>query len=129
MPRDYKVSLDDILEAVHRIMIYTSGMERAQFEGDLKTVDAVVRNHEIIGEAAKNIPPEVWRDQDQPPIALALAAVLVLTIAMLAGGTKPERPLMSFRVIDTTQVQRTAAFLVHPVFGCLPGRFLYGRLT
>lgn len=59
MPRDYKVSLDDILEAVHRIVIYTSGMERAQFEGDLKTVDAVVRNHEIIGEAAKNIPPEV----------------------------------------------------------------------
>ncbi len=59
MPRDYKVSLDDILEAVRRIVIYTSGMERAQFQGDLKTVDAVVRNLEIIGEAAKNIPPEV----------------------------------------------------------------------
>ncbi len=59
MPRDYRVSLDDILEAVGRILIYTSGMERAQFQGDLKTVDAVVRNLEIIGEAAKNIPPEV----------------------------------------------------------------------
>ncbi len=57
MPRDYKVSLVDILEAVRRIVIYTSGMEQAQFQGDLKTVDAVVRNLEIIGEAAKNIPP------------------------------------------------------------------------
>jgi uncharacterized protein with HEPN domain len=59
MPRDYKVSLDDILEAVRRIEIYTSGMERDQFQSDLKTVDAVVRNLEIIGEATKNVPPEV----------------------------------------------------------------------
>jgi len=59
MQRDYRVSLDDILEAVGRILLYTSGMERAQFQGDLKAVDAVARNLEIIGEAAKNIPPEV----------------------------------------------------------------------
>ena len=36
---------------------------------------------------------------------------------------------MSFQVIATTQVQRTAASLVNPVFGCLPGGFLYGNLT
>jgi uncharacterized protein with HEPN domain len=59
MPRDYRVSLDDILEAVERIEAYTAGMEKEQFQADSKTVDAVVRNLEIIGEAAKNIPPQI----------------------------------------------------------------------
>jgi uncharacterized protein with HEPN domain len=59
MPRDYKISLDDILEAVDRIETYTAGMDEAQFQADRKTVDAVICNLEIIGEAAKNIPPEV----------------------------------------------------------------------
>ena len=59
MPRDYKISLDDILEAVDRIETYTAGMDKAQFHADRKTIDAVIRNLEIIGEAVKNIPPEV----------------------------------------------------------------------
>ncbi len=59
MPRDYKISLDDILEAVERIETYTAGMDRAQFQADRKTVDAVIRNLEVIGEAVKNIPPDV----------------------------------------------------------------------
>ncbi len=59
MPRDYKISLDDILEAVNRIEDYTAGMDKFQFQADRKTIDAVVRNLEIIGEAAKNIPPDV----------------------------------------------------------------------
>jgi len=67
--------------------------------------------------------------QGHPPITLAIAAVLEITMTMWAGGTKPERPLMSFRVTGTTQVQRTAAPLVNLVFGCLPGGFLYGNLT
>ena len=50
-------------------------------------------------------------------------------MAMWAGGTKPERPLMSFKVIETTQVQRTADSLVNPVFGVYPGGFLYGNFT
>ncbi|MGP0062833.1 MAG: DUF86 domain-containing protein [Isosphaeraceae bacterium] len=59
MPRDYKTSLDDILEAVDRIETYTAGMDKAQFQADRKTIDAVIRNLEIIGEAVKNVPPEV----------------------------------------------------------------------
>jgi uncharacterized protein with HEPN domain len=59
MPRDYKVSLDDVLEAIERIAAYTAGMDQDQFRTDSKTVDAVVRNLEIIGEAVKNIPPEI----------------------------------------------------------------------
>ena len=39
-------------------------MDFDNFQSDRKTVDAVVRNLEIIGEAAKNI-PDVIKDDDQ----------------------------------------------------------------
>ncbi len=59
MPRDYKIYLDDILEAISRIYLYTKDLTLIQFSEDLKTLDAVVRNLEIIGEAAKKIPEEI----------------------------------------------------------------------
>lgn len=59
MPRDYKVYLDDILEAVAKICDYTSGLNLEGLKNDSKTLDAVVRNLEIIGEAAKNVPQDV----------------------------------------------------------------------
>ena len=39
--------------------MYTSGYTRQQFEADPRTVDAVIRNFIVMGEAAKNIPAEV----------------------------------------------------------------------
>ncbi len=53
--RGFIESLSDILEAVKRIRIYTSGMDYETFMDDMKTRDAVVRNLEIIGEASKNV--------------------------------------------------------------------------
>ena len=52
MHRDPRLYLDDILEAVHKIRDYTAGMDFAEFSKDTKTQDAVIRNLEIIGEAA-----------------------------------------------------------------------------
>ena len=49
--RDY---IEDIRTAIARIERYTAHMLREQFEEDEKTQDAVIRNLEIIGEAAKN---------------------------------------------------------------------------
>jgi uncharacterized protein with HEPN domain len=43
-------------------MRYVEGMNRAAFEADEKTFDAVIRNIEIIGEAAKSL-PEVTRSR------------------------------------------------------------------
>ncbi|MGB8217482.1 MAG: DUF86 domain-containing protein [Candidatus Methanoperedens sp.] len=62
--------LTDILEAIRRIGIYTKGTDYEHFLDDIKTQDAVVRNLEIIGEAAKNIsddfkekhPLILWKD-------------------------------------------------------------------
>jgi uncharacterized protein with HEPN domain len=59
MSRDYKVYLEDTLEAVQKIQKYTEGFSIDTFSRDSKTLDAVVRNLEIIGEAAKRIPDEI----------------------------------------------------------------------
>ena len=59
MPRDAKLYLDDIVEACSRIQEYVAGLDFEQFEGDRKTADAVVRNLEVIGEAAGGLPEEV----------------------------------------------------------------------
>jgi uncharacterized protein with HEPN domain len=59
MPRDSDVYLEDILTSIGRIRDYTVGLTREAFGQDQKTIDAVVRNLEIIGEAVKSIPDEV----------------------------------------------------------------------
>lgn len=57
--RDVQWYLADMLEAVRKIERYTAGLSFQQFEADDMVVDAVVRNLEIIGEAAKRIPVEL----------------------------------------------------------------------
>jgi uncharacterized protein with HEPN domain len=59
MPRDYKVYLDDIREAISRIRLFTERMSFREFETDIKTTDAVVRNLLTIGEAVKSVPEEI----------------------------------------------------------------------
>ena len=51
MPRDYRLFLEDVRDAAAWIRRYVEGMDRDAFEQDRKTVDAVVRNLEVIGEA------------------------------------------------------------------------------
>ncbi len=48
----------DIVEAIGRFKVYTRGYTYSKFLSDSKTQDAIVRNLEIIGEAAKNISGE-----------------------------------------------------------------------
>jgi len=54
--RDYKLYLDDILQAIKKIEKYTKDISVKKLKEDTLIVDAVVRNLEIIGEAVKNIP-------------------------------------------------------------------------
>lgn len=70
MPRDYRVFMDDILEATGKVLEYTKGLSNTQFFADRKTIEAVVWNLQVIGEAVKNVPAEIrtqypdlpWRD-------------------------------------------------------------------
>lgn len=61
MPRDYRVYLDDIIEAAAKIRKYTKGLTLKKLAKDTKTLDAVIRNLLVIGEAAKNIPEDIRR--------------------------------------------------------------------
>ena len=57
--RTYIHYLEDILLSIQRIQEYISDLNFAKFKSDFKTVDAVIRNFEIIGEASKNIPEKI----------------------------------------------------------------------
>ena len=59
MPIDPRLYLDDILEAIERIREYLVDYEFDQFKLDRKTQDAVLRNLEVIGEAAGRLPETV----------------------------------------------------------------------
>jgi len=63
--RDWKLYIDDILESIGFVEMYLEGMDLADFGSDRKTIDAVVRNFEIIGEASKYIPVEVKERHSQ----------------------------------------------------------------
>jgi len=67
MKKDYRVYIDDILEALGKIERYTRGLSFEVFSQDSKTVDAVIRNFEIIGEATKRISKEVREKYPEVP--------------------------------------------------------------
>jgi uncharacterized protein with HEPN domain len=54
--RDYRLYLDDILEAIKKIDKYSNGLTLRSLKKKSLVVDGIARNLEIIGEAAKNIP-------------------------------------------------------------------------
>jgi uncharacterized protein with HEPN domain len=58
--RDPKLLIEDILDSAHKILDYTNSLTLDDFISDSKTVDAVARNFEIIGEAASRL-PETYR--------------------------------------------------------------------
>ena len=66
-PRSWRLRIDDILAAVDAILQYTGGMDRTTFAGDRRTVDAVVRNLIVIGEAAAHVPDDVVAAHPQIP--------------------------------------------------------------
>ena len=58
-PRAWRERIEDILAAVYRILEYTAELDEREFTSDPRTIDAVVRNLEVIGEAARHVPDRV----------------------------------------------------------------------
>lgn len=54
-PREWRLRVEDVLEAIARIERYIEGLTFEQFQADQKTVDAVIRNLEVIGEAVRHL--------------------------------------------------------------------------
>jgi len=66
MKKDPRVYLAQILERIERIKEYTANGKEAFF-ADRRTQDAVIRNFEVIGEAAKRIPEDYRKEQPALP--------------------------------------------------------------
>lgn len=56
--RSTELLIEDILESGQKILNYTAGLTLEEFSADSKTIDAVIRNFEIIGEAANRLSEE-----------------------------------------------------------------------
>ncbi|MFH1884496.1 MAG: DUF86 domain-containing protein [Planctomycetota bacterium] len=62
MKRDIRVYIEDILESIAKIELYTKTITKNDFLENTQIQDAVLRRLEIIGEAVKNIPQD-FRDK------------------------------------------------------------------
>ena len=58
MSRDFRLYLMDILQACDKVIRYSSELTFENFSKDDMRYDAILRNLEILGEAAKHIPEE-----------------------------------------------------------------------
>ncbi|MEZ5336027.1 MAG: HepT-like ribonuclease domain-containing protein [Methanolobus sp.] len=67
--REYRLFLTDIIETIDEIEEFTSGMDFTKFLNARKNWKSVVKNIEIIGEAAKNVPDEI--KENYPDIFVA----------------------------------------------------------
>ena len=72
-PRDWKERIQDILDAIAEIEIFTQGMDFDAFKTDTKTMRAVELNMIAIGEAANRIPEAVEGKHPQIPWSLMRA--------------------------------------------------------
>ena len=57
--RTFRHFVEDIFESISKILKYTESYDYRTFKGDERTVDAVIRNLEIIGEASNKIPKNI----------------------------------------------------------------------
>lgn len=56
MSRSVRLFIQDMLECAQKVVRYTQGMSREVFFASELVYDAVLRNLEILGEAAKQVP-------------------------------------------------------------------------
>ena len=65
--RNTDLRISDIIEAIQRILEYVEGVTFDQFAEDRKTIDAVVRNFIVIGEAASHLPDDFIEHHPELP--------------------------------------------------------------
>ena len=70
MKRNYSLYIDDILRSIEKIERFVEGYDFESFREDDKTVSACVREIEVIGEAAKQIPEEITKQYLNIPWSL-----------------------------------------------------------
>ena len=64
-PRSWRLYIEDMLACGEKVLAYTQGMGQTDFIADTRTYDAVLRNLELIGEAATHVPVDVRESNPQ----------------------------------------------------------------
>jgi uncharacterized protein with HEPN domain len=65
--REWRFYLDDMIGFAEKVIVYTDGLGQEDFVASGLNYDATVRNLELIGEAATNIPDEIRQSYPQIP--------------------------------------------------------------
>lgn len=94
-PRPYAQYLADMLTAMDKIEVFIQGFDEGSFQRDEKTIFAVVRALEIIGEASKRIPDTVRHQYAAVP--------------WRAMTGMRDKLIHDYTVVDVTVVWKTAA--------------------
>jgi uncharacterized protein with HEPN domain len=90
--RHPKLLLEDILDSAGKILSYTNDLSFKEFTEDGKTVDAIMRNYEIIGEAANRL-PQSFKDEAASidwfrirVLGIELCIIILVLITKLYGN-------------------------------------------
>lgn len=67
MTREYSDYIQDIHDAIRDIKNFVKDFDYTKFENDQKTINAVIRSLEVIGEASKNIPDDIKKKYPKTP--------------------------------------------------------------
>ena len=65
--REWRFYIQDMLRFAENVQAYSNGLDQEQFEADSLKYDAILRNLELIGEAARHVPDQVRRDHQGIP--------------------------------------------------------------
>jgi len=105
LEKDYKAYVSHILESIILIEKYTKDISFEEFENDRKTIDAVIRNFEIIGEASSKLPKEFKEKYTEVPwkSIIGLRNILIhdylgVDIAAVWGNIKQELPRLKEQI-------------------------------
>lgn len=71
--REWRFYLDDMISFAEKVIAYTDGLDQESFVNSGLNYDATIRNLELIGEAATNIPDEVRQSYPQIPWRMLVA--------------------------------------------------------
>lgn len=114
-PRLYVV---DMLRAIDKIGRFTEGLDLASFSDSEMVVDAVLKNLEVLGEAARNVPDEVRNAHPEIPwkrivglrniVAHAYFGVDLENVWKIVGENVPEvRPSVEALLAELESTERT----------------------
>ena len=72
-PREWRLYADDRVKCCDKVLAYTKGIDRQAFAADAMRYDATLRNLELIGEAATQVPAEIRATANDVPWRMLIA--------------------------------------------------------